>query len=1054
MRVFISSIADELESFQTAAVDVVTELGHEPTLRDVTARRGLDPVTACRRQIARADLVVAIVGWRRGRVPPVALGGDGFKPWSRWEVESAFDHGIPVVALLASDEVVPERETSPEGNGIMADFRGELGRLGVVFNDEGSFRALLIDKLREVETVFRTQGTLATSLELRRFPSPELPAQPYPLLLPYEHPDLMAGRDEDLDTLHVLLDQPLTVIGLHAASGTGKSSLLTAGLVPKLRAMGHPVAIDRHPAEPGVEERLLADLVETGQRVFGAIDARSFVDQILTIRRLAADRPPVLVVDQFEELLAKDASLVRAKLGTLLAASAQRAPGLDDPPCRWLLAYRQEFHGRVVAWLEDVLRDARASGLAGIESLPHDLSGFGRFADAPLTLFGTPPAGDADPLEAATRVFRDAIEKPLRHERYRWHFDPDDAERLARAFAEARLARPTAPLVPELQVVLAHLLDRAGEPGAGRSGSHGSVRVEIPEEPAEMIDRALEEHLRRALDAAYPPDVQNQARTSRARALLVLRELADIHGQRQRGLDADALVDALGDEGREVLDTLSTARTRLVLLEQHGDQFVYVLANDRLAEVLIDTVDAGDWTGLTVDPELIGLRRFVALESQLFASGDHIQATAVPAHYFSMIDANRDVLLWTAEQRAWWQACRERRSKEKRFSTLRRLVAALVVLVTAVSAWGFADQRARETALLEEVEAGEPEAAFAALDQLADRIDADKLRARLDKREHRFEIFDRGLGGVADERRAEALIRVAELVAPLAESEPDNTRLIASLVWALDLHARPHEAYRDTAQTLRQRVLAPLRDLHPPPPTGPEWVTVPAGTFRMGADRHRTAPDVADEMPAHDVTLTSFRMLTREVTNADYRRLVPDHAGADELPAGFVSWYDAYTYAAWLGGRLPTEAEWEYATRASCQQAYCDASGRATELGTVAWWVGNSARPEDGESMLRPVMRLEPNPLGLWDSLGNVWEWTATWYHPYRDEARTDPVGPTASAVTHRVFRGGSAWRPRDSIAPSERGHLSPSTRSLSIGFRIVIPLSWSRPEPDDGRRD
>ena len=82
MRVFITSTPGELEPHQMAAVDVARELGHEPVLRDPVVRRGLDPVTACSRQVALADAVLAIVGWRRGRVPGATLGGDGLRPWT------------------------------------------------------------------------------------------------------------------------------------------------------------------------------------------------------------------------------------------------------------------------------------------------------------------------------------------------------------------------------------------------------------------------------------------------------------------------------------------------------------------------------------------------------------------------------------------------------------------------------------------------------------------------------------------------------------------------------------------------------------------------------------------------------------------------------------------------------------------------------------------------------------------------------------------------------------------------------------------------------------
>lgn len=103
MRIFITSTPAELETCQTIAVQMAQELGYEPILRDRVPRLGLDPVTACSKQISRVDAVLAIVGFRRAHVPPGALGGDGLRSWTSWEVGSAFEHRVPVVALLAGE---------------------------------------------------------------------------------------------------------------------------------------------------------------------------------------------------------------------------------------------------------------------------------------------------------------------------------------------------------------------------------------------------------------------------------------------------------------------------------------------------------------------------------------------------------------------------------------------------------------------------------------------------------------------------------------------------------------------------------------------------------------------------------------------------------------------------------------------------------------------------------------------------------------------------------------------------------------------------------------
>ncbi len=213
--------------------------------------------------------------------------------------------------------------------------------------------------------------------------------------------------------LRQLLAQPVPILGLHAPSGTGKSSFLYAGLVQGLRAEGRPVAFDRHPCEPGIVRRLLGDLLDDDRAEVADDDPHAFVDRLGDVLRLA-EKPAVLVLDQFEDLLRFDDAVgARAVLGMLLAASVQRQPGLSDPPCRWLLAYRQEFHGKVFQWLSDVLRDGRAASAVAV-SLPHDLSGCERFHAWPLLPLGTPAPGTDDRVTAAARVFQEAIERPLK----------------------------------------------------------------------------------------------------------------------------------------------------------------------------------------------------------------------------------------------------------------------------------------------------------------------------------------------------------------------------------------------------------------------------------------------------------------------------------------------------------------------------------------------------------------------------------------------------------------------------------------------------------------
>ena len=218
MRIFITSTPQELEPHQAAACDVARDLGLEVVLRDAAGARGLDPVRACARQVERTDLVLAIVGHRRGRIPAPELGGDGFHPWTWWETRAAFDRGLPVKVLMASEAWRPElREDDAKARSVMRDFRGELRRLAVLFDEDDAdgFRVLVRDELLAAQRQVSPRGDRGgkpllvsadlEEIELRRWPPPPLPARPYPVLLPYTHPDLMAGRERELAELCHLL---------------------------------------------------------------------------------------------------------------------------------------------------------------------------------------------------------------------------------------------------------------------------------------------------------------------------------------------------------------------------------------------------------------------------------------------------------------------------------------------------------------------------------------------------------------------------------------------------------------------------------------------------------------------------------------------------------------------------------------------------------------------------------------------------------------------------------------------------------------------------------
>ncbi|MBL7042694.1 MAG: formylglycine-generating enzyme family protein [Pirellulaceae bacterium] len=222
---------------------------------------------------------------------------------------------------------------------------------------------------------------------------------------------------------------------------------------------------------------------------------------------------------------------------------------------------------------------------------------------------------------------------------------------------------------------------------------------------------------------------------------------------------------------------------------------------------------------------------------------------------------------------------------------------------------------------------------------------------------------------------------------------------------------------------------------------GMKLVLIAAGEFMMGSpDSDRDADN--DEKPQHKVRITKpFYLGVHEVTQQQYEKVIgenPSEFKGAGNPVETVSWDDAVEFCKKLSAkegktyRLPTEAEWEYACRAGTTTAYSFGDDEES-LGEYAWYNDNS------DVKTHPAGEKKPNPWGLYDMHGNVWEWCQDWYGEYPAEHVTNPRGP--SQATTRVYRGGGWSFPVWYCRSSFRYRIEPTYRD-DLGFRVAADPS------------
>ncbi len=247
---------------------------------------------------------------------------------------------------------------------------------------------------------------------------------------------------------------------------------------------------------------------------------------------------------------------------------------------------------------------------------------------------------------------------------------------------------------------------------------------------------------------------------------------------------------------------------------------------------------------------------------------------------------------------------------------------------------------------------------------------------------------------------------------------------------------------------------------------------LPEGTFQMGSPE--SEKERFDDETLHQVKLTrGFRIGETEVTQDQWKQLAGNNPSrfkdcGGKCPVENVNWYEALWYAnelskragfapcyelsecngknagedlecstvtfkepGYTGYRLPTEAEWEYAARAGTGTPFWTGGNLPTDQANYAGHGKGKYRKTTVE-----VRSFDPNPWGLYEVHGNVWEWVWDWYGPYSGEA-VDPIGPQ-EAGSNRVFRGGGWINRARYCRAADRNRSAPGIRSDILGFRLV----------------
>jgi formylglycine-generating enzyme required for sulfatase activity len=859
---------------------------------------------------------------------------------------------------------------------------------------------------------------------------------PWPGLLPFGEADwkYFHGRDFETDLLYRKVERERLTV-LFGLSGLGKSSILQAGLFPSLRrenVLPVYIRLDFSPDKPDLTAQVKTAIVREAER--SKVEAptpqpketlweyfhRSDADFWSERHRIVV---PLLVFDQFEEVFtlgARDrsraqatnafllelADLVEARPPLQLRARLELEPPGKRPSEAARFTFERHRYKVLLTLREDFLPDLEALG-DKMGSVAHN-----RFR-----------------LERMNGVAALQAVNQAKH-----IIAPDVAERVVRFVAAAD---PNDELV-NLEVEPALLSVVCGE--------LNSQRLERRE--ARITERALDGSQNQILSDFYERSI---ADLSEAVCTFVEEKLLTRRGFR----NLVVYDEAIGSPGVTEEDIEELVRRRLVCIEERGRRRLLELSHDLLTGVVTASRDERRRR----QKEAEAVRK---LEERHRKS---LQSAAVLFLVLLLAVGALGALAWAylAERQAdelarakeAAESAAAEASNQRSIAESRRLEAerqrqdaekaselAEMAAAEASRQQRIADVQ-REDALWQRHEAitarGDAEKAFndallqknlaeeqrriaqqrqreveESQKQVQETNDAlvEALRERLSSRDPRevlgaLEILDRG------SQDSQAFL--ARIDAQWFQS----AREFVPLLVALDERAQdqPNERWSGLRSLLVKRFTEEAGLGAPPPsPTAASRIRIEGGEVQTGIEND-------GGLVGRRVHVSSFYLQQHEVTNAEYRRFDPRHdAGAPaNHPVVNVSWYDAMAYAAWLGGNLPTEAEWELAARGSVGRMYPWGNERPTRTRANYDPDGGGVGRTPGTA---PVGSFPEGatPERIHDLAGNVWEWC-------RD-----------GLSNARVLKGGSYFNGERYLATAPRNSLHPEGRESVVGFRVAWP--------------